>query len=72
MFPFFFQYDHQNYALSRDICAAHVIQIPNEIKRMSLKKVIFIFKCSKQKFSQVDPDYTQEWHYRNAKLQEAL
>ena len=36
MFPFFFQYDHQNYALSRDICAAHVIQIPNEIKKMSL------------------------------------
>ena len=35
MIPFIFQYDHQNYALSRDICAAHVIQIPNEIKIMS-------------------------------------
>ena len=43
------------------------MQIPNEI-RNEFVKGDFVVKCSKQKFSQVDPDHAQEWQNRKCKI----
>ena len=51
--------------------AAHMMQIPNEIKNEFVKGD-FVVECSKQKFSQVDPDHAQNGKTESAKLQEAL
>ena len=37
MIPFFFQYDHQNYARWGVIYAAHMTQIPSEIRNEFVK-----------------------------------
>ena len=67
MIPFFFQYDHQNYARWGVIYAAQMMQIPNEI-REEFVKGNFVVKCSKQNFTQVDPDHAQEWQNRKCKI----
>ena len=67
MIPFFFLYDHQNYARWGVIYIALMMQIPEEIKEEFLKGN-FVVKCSKQSFSQVDPDHAQEWLNRRGKI----
>ena len=49
MIPFFFQYDHQNYARWGFIYAAQMMQVPDEI-REEFVRGNFVVKCSKQKF----------------------
>ena len=44
-----------------------MMQIPKEIKEEFLKGN-FVVKCSKQSFSQVDPDHAQEWLNRRGKI----
>ena len=65
--PFFFQYDHQNYARWGVVYAAQMMQIPDEIKEEFVKGN-FVVKGSKQNFCQVDPDQAQEWLNRRCKI----
>ena len=65
--PFFFQYDHQNYARWGVIYAAQMMQIPVEIKEEFVRGN-FVVKGSNQKFCQVDPDQAQEWLNRIYKI----
>ena len=67
MIPFFFQYDHQNYARWGVIYAAQMMQIPVEIKEEFVRGN-FVVKGSNQKFCQVDPDQAQEWLNRIYKI----
>ena len=67
MIPFYFQYDHQNYARWSIIYLAQMIQIPEQI-REEFMKGDFVVKCSELKFTQVDPDHAQEWLNRASKI----
>ena len=67
MIPFYFQYDHQNYARWSIIYLAQMIQIPEQI-REEFMKGYFVVKCSELKFTQVDPDHAQEWLNRASKI----
>ena len=67
MIPFFFIYDHQNYARWGVIYFILMMQIPEEIREEFLKGN-FVVKFSNQSFSQVDPDHAQEWLNRRGKV----
>ena len=67
MIPFFFIYDHQNYARWGVIYFILMMQIPEEIREEFLKGN-FVVKFSNQRFSQVDPDHAQEWLNRRGKV----
>ena len=67
MIPFFFQYDHQNYARWSIIYLAQMMQLPESI-REEFMKGDFVVKCSDLKFTQVDPDHAQEWLNRTSKI----
>ena len=67
MIPFFFLYDHYNYARWGVIYAAQMMQIPDELKEEFVKGN-FVVKGSNQSFCQVDPDQAQEWQNRICKI----
>ena len=67
MIPYFFQYDHQNYARWSIIYLAQMMEIPEKIKDEFMKGD-FVVKCSDLKFTQVDPDHAQEWLNRASKI----
>ena len=60
MVPFFYRYDHQNYARWGTIYIAEMKQLPDEVKK-EFAKGNFVVKCSATKFNEVDPDHAQEW-----------
>eukprot|EP00112_Aurelia_sp_Birch-Aquarium-sp1_P026470 Seg940.1 transcript_id=Seg940.1/GoldUCD/mRNA.D3Y31 product="hypothetical protein" protein_id=Seg940.1/GoldUCD/D3Y31 len=60
MVPFFYRYDHQNYARWGTIYIAEMKQLPDEVKE-EFAKGNFVVKCSATKFNEVDPDHAQEW-----------
>ena len=59
--PYFFRYDHTNYAWTWG--AVHLEernQLPKNILH-SFIEANFVVKVEKSKFSQIDPDQSQEW-----------
>ena len=58
MIPFFFQYDHQNYARWSVIYYTQMNHLPDEIKKEFFDGN-FVVQGSNLKFSQVDPDHSQ-------------
>ena len=67
MIPYFFLYDHQNYARWSVVYLAQMMQLPMQIKEEFMKGD-FVVKCSELKFTQVDPDHAQEWLNRASKI----
>ena len=62
MVPFFYHYDHQNYARWGTIYKAEMKQLPDEVKEEFAKgNFVILHKCSATKFNEVDPDNAQEW-----------
>ena len=60
MLPFFFQYDHLNYAKWGSVYLAEMNMLPGEIIA-EFKQGKFVVKATKAKFNQVDGDQAQEW-----------
>lgn len=60
MLPFFFRYDHTNYARWGSIYLAEMEQIPEPVLAEFLDGN-FVVKETKGRFNQVDPDHSQEW-----------
>ena len=60
MIPYFFAYDHTNYARWGTIYLAEMSQLPKEVENEFMNGN-FVVRLGKQKFNQVDPDQAQEW-----------
>ena len=60
MLPFFMRYDHINYARWGAIYIAEMQQLPAGVEA-EFQLGNFVVKRSAQRFSQVDPDQSQEW-----------
>lgn len=60
MLPYFFRYDHLNYAKWGSVFIAEMRQLPMEVLH-EFKKGNFVVKCSKGTFNQVSADHSLEW-----------
>jgi hypothetical protein len=60
MLPWFFRYDHTNYARWGAVYLADATQLPAEILQ-EFRAGNFVVKQSNAKYNQVDPDQSQEW-----------
>ena len=60
MLPYFFRYDHVNYARWGVVYVDEMQRLPQALLD-EFKRGNFVIKCSDQKFNQVDPDQGQEW-----------
>lgn len=60
MLPWFFRYDHTNYARWGSVYLADCHQLPSEVLE-EFKQGNFVVKRSLGTFNQVDPDQSQEW-----------
>ena len=60
MLPWFFRYDHTNYAWWGSVYLADCHQLPSEVLE-EFKQGNFVVKRSLGTFNQVDPDQSQEW-----------
>lgn len=60
MLPYFFRYDHQNYAKWGSVYIAEMEQLPQEVLE-EFKKGNFVVKWKASKFNQVSPDQSLEW-----------
>jgi len=60
MVPYFFRYDHINYARWGTVFLAEMESLPSEVHREFLEGN-FIVKRSKRSFNQVSPDQSTEW-----------
>jgi len=56
MLPFFYRYDHTNYARRGTVYLAQMNQLPNAVKEEFVKVV----KVSNSRFNQVDSDRSEE------------
>ena len=59
MLPYFFRYDHLNYARWGSVYIAEMEQLPKEVLQ-DLKKGNFVVKWNESKFNQVSPDHSLE------------
>jgi hypothetical protein len=60
MLPWFFRYDHTNYARWGAVYIADTTQLPAEILQ-EFRAGNFVVKQSNAKYNYVDPDQSQEW-----------
>ena len=60
MLPYFFYYDHPNYAKWGTIEFAEMHMLPDKLSE-EFKEGNFVIKLTDSKFNQVDPDQAQEW-----------
>lgn len=60
MLPFFFRYDHTNYARWGTVYLSEMNCLPPEVLQ-EFRAGNFVIKMSHRKFSQVSPDHSQEW-----------
>ena len=60
MLPFFFRYDHVNYARWGCVYLSQMHQLPPEVEE-EFRLGNFVVKGSDQSFNQVDPDHSLEW-----------
>ena len=60
MLPYFFRYDHLNYARWGSVYIAEMEQLPQEVLE-EFKKGNFVVKWNASKFNQVSPDHSLEW-----------
>lgn len=60
MLPYFYRYDHTNYARWGSIYLAQMNQLPPEVET-EFQQGNFVVKRSNHRFCQVDPDHSQEW-----------
>ena len=60
MLPFFFRYDHTNYARWGTVYLAETNRLPEEIYH-EVMNGNFVVKESDKSLNQVDPDHSQEW-----------
>jgi len=60
MLPYFFRYDHLNYARWGSVYIAEMEQLPKEVLE-EFKKGNFVVKWNESKFNQVSPDHSLEW-----------
>ena len=58
--PYFYRYDHTNYARWGAVYVAEMHQLPEEVSA-EFEAGNFVVKRSQKKFNQVDPDHSQEW-----------
>lgn len=60
MMPYFFRYDHLNYAKWGSVFLADMNQLPTEV-RSEFEKGNFVVKWREGTFNQVSPDHSLEW-----------
>ena len=60
MLPFYFRYDHVNYARWGCVYLSEMHQLPSEVEE-EFQLGNFVVKGSDQSFNQVDPDHSLEW-----------
>ena len=60
MLPYFFRYDHHNYARWGTVYLAEMHMLPAEVES-EFQAGNFVVKDSNHTFNQVDPDHSQEW-----------
>ena len=60
MLPYFFRYDHQNYAKWGSVYIAEMEQLPKEVLE-EFQKGNFVVKWKASKSNQVSPDQSLEW-----------
>lgn len=60
MLPYFFRYDHINYARWGTVYLAEMNQLPPEVL-LEFQAGNFVVKQSDRRFNQVDPDHGTEW-----------
>ena len=67
MLPFFYYYDHYNYAKWGAIYIAEIKNLPAEIEE-EFKQGNIVVKRSGRRFNQVDADQKQEWLNETGKI----
>ena len=60
MLPFFFRYDHVNYARWGTVYLAEMAKLPPDILR-EFQQGNFVVKHANRRFNQVSPDHSTEW-----------
>jgi len=58
--PFFYRYNHTNYAKWGTVYISEMNHLPNEVKAL-FESGNFVVKRSEKQFNQVDPYQSQEW-----------
>jgi len=64
--PYFFRYDHLNYARWGSVYIAEMEQLPKEVLE-EIRKGNFVVKWNESKFNHVSPDHSLEWLNRLGK-----
>ena len=60
MLPFYFRYDHTHYARWGTVYLSEMNRLPQEVLQ-EFQEGNFVVKESERRFSQVEPDHSQEW-----------